>query len=155
MSLPSQGFPPGQIHQMYKLPSPLGIASPGEPNTLASELSTTHFIVQITPFLLWNPADGRVVWTPRPLVVGRIIERLLKYRRLLVAATPASGKTTLQHLIHQRLLKLHPDWDYVSVQKWSQNVDQFQSQEFLKHIPGRHGNDLFLDNNLVIFVDDT
>ena len=69
-------------------------------------------------------------------------------------ATPASAKTTLQHLVHQRLLELHPDWDYVSVRGWLQNMDQVRSQLYLQYFSGYNRNELFSVNNLVIFVDD-
>ena len=83
-----------------------------------------------------------------------MIQRLFKYRRLHVRATPASGKTILQHLIHQHLLELHPDWTFISVQRWLQNIDQYQSALYLEYISGYKEHELSSVDNLVIFVDD-
>jgi hypothetical protein len=89
------------------------------------------------------------------MVVDTVIERMIKYHMLLVQGTPASGKTVLMNLIHQRLLDQHPHLDVRVINSWPSDVtDEERTFRKLERSTARTIDQLWSDNNCVILVDE-
>ncbi len=94
------------------------------------------------------------MWTPRPVVVQRILERALEYSVVMVRGTPASGKSILMNLIYEHATANLPHLSLHMFRGWPMNLSFTESQNYLEEVLGFAREELFEARNTIVFIDD-
>lgn len=72
-------------------------------------------------------------WTPRPVVVQRILERALQYSVVLVRGTPACGKTVIAHLIREYIAEKWPGYTCLLWRGWPSDLSFQGSRKYMEN----------------------
>ena len=93
-------------------------------------------------------------WTPRTVLVERVVERMERYRLVLIRSTPASGKSVLGQLVHQYFTDNYPSRKVVQVRTWMPNLKPAASDRWLQDSTGVKAQDLWMQKDMVVIIDD-
>ncbi|KAG8808282.1 hypothetical protein FRC18_005119 [Serendipita sp. 400] len=78
------------------------------------------------------------VWCPRKETVSTLLKLLHDHQLVQVRGTPASGKTTLMHLLHARIVNEDHNAKVYIYKHWPQNtMESIEGEERVRHyLPG-------------------
>ena len=147
-------------HGDVELPDKASIISSSKPADSSAVLRAlkVEFKISASKSLLSYPKlhlpTVMVGWTPRPIVVQRILQRAFDYSIVLVRGTPACGKTILMYLIAEHIAKTYPGLTFHGLRGWPSDLSFEGSQDYLQKCVGMSQLQVMSAKNTVICIDD-